>query len=239
MQSNNFRRSIMFFAIGIIQIVFSILIWQSFKANLLPLLISNGFNIISITLITFIAIGILTPFVAFLVSLTKTGNINRKIPKIKMVWLTSIFITSIFSLGMITKTMDSAEKTLTIDLETKSNVLVINTEKTPITNAEYSLELSNNLGVIRHPLGLYYSGVSFETKKSTTNKAYLEKKITSRGKNKMEARASIRAAINHFMINENKISFSDKILIPNGNEFNYQKVKYTLYVPEGMEVDII
>jgi hypothetical protein len=231
------NKSFLFLFIGIFQLFCLIMVWQVFNKNLIPLVVFSGVNFYTFIIISFIVIAIMSPFLLSLVSVINEFRWKTTYLRLSRIWLFSIFGISLFTLITISKTINSAQKTTKMELIDKSETLYINIENEKIYDAQASFSVSEDLQAIKHKNGLYYTGISFETKKTKIEQAYLEKKILSRGKNKQDAINSTRTAVNHVSINKNVISYSNKILIPEGNDYQYQKIKYTLYVPEGTKVE--
>ncbi len=223
-----------FITIGVLQLVALISVVFIFKCNLLLLSMSKGFCLNSVLLIFFGLASIVFPFVIVSLALSKDtlGKIKRRMSSI---WAASFCAFLLIMLIMVTFSKDRIERIKMTSYELASDTLYIDMAD----NANSFLESSINLGnmkAYKDSLGLHYNGVSLVKKPSSDNLLHIERKVVSRGLNKIDAQASSRTAINHFNFWKNRIKINPFIMIPKKENFQYQKIQYTIYVPDGKTV---
>jgi phage shock protein PspC (stress-responsive transcriptional regulator) len=188
------------------------------------ILLVSGFLLIGIPLFAVILTGIR------LVSRYRPARITYTIMGI--VWVVAIISASYFATSSVREYTARATETSTSVHYIQSPEIIINV---PDEYGDFSGVHFGDV-IINEGDSIIIRNVSFQVMPSQDSLIYIEKTLSSRGKNKNAARESLRDISHNVKVVGNEISLSEYLSIPEEGRFRNQGVEYIIKIPASKNV---
>jgi len=187
-------------------------------------LLISGFLLIGIPLFAVILTAIR------LVSKFRPARITYTI--MAVVWIAAIISTSYFASSSVREYTAKATETSTSVHYIQSPDIIINVP------SEYDNFSGIHFGdvIINEGDSIMIRDVSFEVMPSQDSLIYIEKTVSSRGKNKNAAKETLSSIQHSIKVAGNEISFSEYLSISEDSKFRNQAVDYIIKIPASKNI---
>lgn len=192
-------------------------------------------NVGILSLYIFIGLPILG-IILFLARLGFKYQINKRYSfYLWVVWFLAMFLFSYVSMvSVVENKVEASSETITTHSITQKTINVIKQENEK-SDINY-LKWESPFFIMQENILVENIDIKIET--SSDSLIHIKQSHSSRGLNNLKAKQKLEH-IDHFVhVNDNNITIGKSIKFPAKDKFRNQKVTYTIYVPEGVEVNI-
>jgi phage shock protein PspC (stress-responsive transcriptional regulator) len=151
----------------------------------------------------------------------------------RTIWIVALVL--LMGVGMTTvKDYAMSHTTTSItdhNIENKEIVITM-----PEENSDYAIGINLGGFFVNNDDKWSIRDVKFKVEKSADGLVHIEKKVSSKGADNIDAQVNSTIVSNDLKVEGNTISISKFMHIPKGKKYRNQEIEYTIYVPEGKTV---